>query len=372
MTLTGNKGEWSELYTLFKLLGDGKVYAGDLHLNKIRDLFYPIIMILREEKEGGFNYERQDKDVVVQTPKGEELLRIPASVFMEEAEKLLGVIKEGSGAFAIPETEAFMDKVHCHSIKSKPTGKTDIKIILYDRRIQMSSKMGFSIKSRLGGNSTLLNAGKATNFNFKIEGVSLSDEDISEINSLGAKTKVIDRYNTIKRKGGRLVFDRVDNTTFRNNLTLLDGDLQAIIANLLLVQLDTGISSLEELTKKLDEDNPLNYDTSQASPFYAYKIKHLLTSVALGMMPAKAWNGKLDANGGYLVVKEDGDILCYHFYDRNRFEEFLFHSAYLERASTAALPPLSSRAQSASTAAPPPCHPAPRRGISYSTLCISF
>lgn len=50
MALTGNKGEWSEIYTLFKLLGDGVVYAGDQNLNKIQDLFYPIIMILRQEK----------------------------------------------------------------------------------------------------------------------------------------------------------------------------------------------------------------------------------------------------------------------------------------------------------------------------------
>ena len=28
MALTGNKGEWSEIYTLLKLLGEGKVYAG--------------------------------------------------------------------------------------------------------------------------------------------------------------------------------------------------------------------------------------------------------------------------------------------------------------------------------------------------------
>ena len=55
MALTGNKGEWSEIYALFKLLGDGVVYAGDQNLNKIQDLFYPIIMILRQEKEGDIN-----------------------------------------------------------------------------------------------------------------------------------------------------------------------------------------------------------------------------------------------------------------------------------------------------------------------------
>ena len=61
MALTGNKGEWSEIYTLLKLLGEGNVYAGDQHMNKIHDLFYPIIMILRQEKEGNFNYNSPRK-----------------------------------------------------------------------------------------------------------------------------------------------------------------------------------------------------------------------------------------------------------------------------------------------------------------------
>ena len=39
MALTGNKGEWSEIYTLFRLLGEGKVHAGDANLNKL-DLYY--------------------------------------------------------------------------------------------------------------------------------------------------------------------------------------------------------------------------------------------------------------------------------------------------------------------------------------------
>lgn len=99
MALTGNKGEWSETYTLLKLLGEGKVYAGDQNLNKIQNLFYPIIMILRQENEGSYNYSLQDKNVVIQTPEGEDLLRIPASVFLDEAEKLLKAINESDGVF---------------------------------------------------------------------------------------------------------------------------------------------------------------------------------------------------------------------------------------------------------------------------------
>lgn len=335
MALKGNKGEWSEIYTLFKLLGEGKVYAGDQNLNKIQDLFYPIIMILRQEKNGDYNYRLQDKNVVIQTPDGEELLRIPASVFLEEAENLLQSINECDGAFAVPHIETFMNSIFCHSLKAKSSDKTDIHIILHDRRTKINSEMGFSIKSQIGGDSTLLNASKATNFNFKIVGAELSDIDIDEVNSINPKrNKVIDRVNAIKKKGASLVFDKVDNTVFRNNLVMLDGDLPSIIANLLLEHLNTGISTLKELSEKIAETNPLKYDIEQASPFYAYKIKHLLTSVALGMMPATAWSGMFDANGGYLVVKKDGEILCYHFYDRNRFEDYLYSNAYLERSST--------------------------------------
>lgn len=303
--------------------------------NKIQDLFYPIIMILRQEKDGGYNYRLQDKDVVIQTPAGEELLRIPASVFLVEAENLLKAINENDGAFGVPQIEVFMNSIYCDSLKAKSSDKTDIRIILHDRRTKINSEMGFSIKSQLGGDSTLLNASKATNFNFKVTGVDLSDDEITAINSINPKrNKVIEKVNAIKKKGASLIFDKVENSTFRNNLVMLDGDLPAIIANLLLEQLNTGVSTLKELADKITETNPLQYDVEQASPFYAYKIKHLLTSVALGMMPATAWSGKFDANGGYLVVKKDGEILCYHFYDRNRFEDYLFSNAYLERSST--------------------------------------
>ena len=36
--MTGNIGEWSELYTLFKLLADGKLYAADANTNKIPEI----------------------------------------------------------------------------------------------------------------------------------------------------------------------------------------------------------------------------------------------------------------------------------------------------------------------------------------------
>ncbi len=338
MPLTGNKGEWSEIYTLFKLLGDGKMYAGDQYLNKIQDLFYPIIMILRQEQDKAFDYKIEDKNVLIQTQEGETLLCVTASLFAEEAEKLLLSIKQNNGAFSVPATEAFMAEVYCHSLKAKSSDKTDIRIVLHDCRTRMNPELGFSIKSQLGNPSTLLNASKATNFNFKIVGAELTDEEIDGINAIGEagkdKKKVIKRVQAIKAKGATLVFDKVDNNTFETNLAMLDGDLAVVLSHLLIEQFNCDSNMLRVLTERVAEINPLHYSLNHANTFYAYKVKHLLTSTALGMMPSKEWNGKFDANGGYIVVKSDGELLCYHFYDRNRFEDYLFFNAYLERSDT--------------------------------------
>lgn len=51
-------------------------------------------------------------------------------------------------------------------------------------------------------------------------------------------------------------------------------------------------------------------------------------------MPSVVWDGQYDATGGYLIVKEDGDVLCYHIYNKNEFENYLFNNTKLETASS--------------------------------------
>ena len=96
----------------------------------------------------------------------------------------------------------------------------------------------------------------------------------------------------------------------------------------------TNLSSIKDLTENINNSNPLNYDNQFAHTFYEYKIKRFLTDVALGMTPSKVWNGIYDATGGYLIVKETGEVLCYHIYNRNQFEDYLFQNTKLETASS--------------------------------------
>jgi hypothetical protein len=62
--ITGNKGEWSEIYTLLKVISDKQLFAGDSNLNKIETLIFPIIKVLRDEANGTFEFG-YDNDLVI-------------------------------------------------------------------------------------------------------------------------------------------------------------------------------------------------------------------------------------------------------------------------------------------------------------------
>jgi type II restriction enzyme len=330
--ITGNKGEWSEIYALFKLLGDRNLFAGDADLNKIETLFYPIIKILRSETEG--NYEYTIIGDIVLISGGSEQLRIPIKTFAEQAKKLLEKIKKSNGAFSIPDIQEFMESVKCNTIKTKSSSKSDISIIIHDTQISQAAELGFSIKSKLGGDSTLLNAGKSTNFIFRIQNFKGNEENIDVINNIQTRSKIKDRIEEIKKLGGKLEFDSLENSIFKNNLVLIDSLLPNILAQLVKLFYTSNKNTIVDLVEEITKNNPLNYDNQFSHLFYEYKVKRFLTDVALGMMPAKVWDGHYDATGGYLIVKEDGEVLCYHIYNRNQFEDYLFQNTKLETASS--------------------------------------
>ncbi|TYA86864.1 HpaII family restriction endonuclease, partial [Seonamhaeicola marinus] len=119
------------------------------------------------------------------------------------------------------------------------------------------------------------------------------------------------------------VFVKTERKIFSNNLVLIDSLLPEILSQIVFDFYSSEFSNLTDLVNKTADKNPLNFDIENEHKFYEYKIKRFLTDVALGMMPSKVWTGKYDATGGYLIVKENGDVLCYHIYNRNEFEDYL-------------------------------------------------
>ena len=331
--LTGNKGEWSEIYTLLKIISDKNLFAGDSDLKKIESLIFPIIKILRDESNGTYEYGYENDLVIIKG--NEEEFRIPLNQFQEQAVFLLSKIKEVTSAtFSIPEIETFINSFSCVSLKAKSSVKSDIRIIIHDQRTGTTPELGFSIKSQLGGASTILNAGKTTNFIYKIDKITLSKSQIVEINSIDSRSKIKDRIEKIKDFSGVFNFTKTESSIFGNNLTLIDSSLPKILSEIIYQFFTSEHSKMSDLVTEISKSNPLKYNLETNHPFYSYKIKRFLTDIALGMMPSKVWTGELDATGGYLVVKEDGEVLCYHIYNRNEFEDYLLSNTKLETASS--------------------------------------
>ena len=148
MALSGNKGEWSEIYTLFRLLGEGKVHAGDANMNKL-DLYYPILNIIREESKR-YEYKPDvNQHIVGVDEDGTEYARISMYRFMQEAASVLEKIKSAKkSAFEIPASEAFMNTIGCTKLKAPSKDKADIHIVIHDLRTNMTPLLGLSIKSQ--------------------------------------------------------------------------------------------------------------------------------------------------------------------------------------------------------------------------------
>lgn len=328
--IKGNKGEWSEIYTLFKLLGDGRVFAGDSEMNKL-PLYYPILNIIRQETETQrIEYAPDNRKIVIIKENGRMMAEISMQRFMDEAARLLNEIKpHNKRAFEIPATETFMHEVKCTRLKAPSQDKADIHIVIHDTRTGMTPELGFSIKSQLGSASTLLNAGATTNIKFCVHGISTA----SVIEHINAIEKHRDRMAAIYDNGGSLEFQCVKNGTFNNNLMFIDCCLPDLIGDCLRIQTIAFDSSVKSTVERIAVENPIGYRGANKLEFYESKIKKLLIASALGMTPSTPWNGRYDANGGYLVVRKDGEIVCYHFYNMNDVEDYLYANTRFESPS---------------------------------------
>lgn len=330
--LTGNKGEWSEAYVLLRLLAQGKIHAANENLEELQNMYFPILKILREEvpnKQYEYNIDSDNRRIDIYY-NGELVKYHSQDQFGEEADYLYTKIVEGGNrAFAIEHTEEFLNEIGCERLAAPSSDKTDITMQIHDINTGYSPVCGFSIKSEIGNSPTLINATGATNFIYEVEG--LSDEQIESINAIETRTKIRDRMDRIFNEAASVKFAKVNSDVFSNNLMLIDSRLHEIVAEALVCHYKDGLITCCDVINALEESNPLNFP---ARGYYTYKFKELLCCAALGMTPAKVWDGHDEANGGYIVVTSKGNVLAYHIYNRDFFKEYLMNNTKYERAST--------------------------------------
>lgn len=324
-----NKGEWSEVYVFFKLLGEGKLHIADIEFNKIPDIFYPILSILREENGESYEYVRKGNIKLINSITNEVIAKFSFNQFLSVADKLYQSIKKGQKTFDIDWLGELLEKLRITKVKAPRQEKKDVVVKILDTTTKQTPVLGFSIKSSLGALSSLFNSNQSSNFLFEIK--TNSSFDPESINSIVKRPRNKGRFKILKDNNCDIEFRGIDNSVFDQNLKMVDSSMPLILAEML-IYFYSGEerSDMNCLVERLRKDNPLKYDLSKHHPIYEHKIKTLLTDMALGMTAAEVWNGTYKAVGGFIIVKKDGDLVCYHVYKKDEFQDFLLHNTKLE------------------------------------------
>lgn len=335
--LKGNKGEWAEAYAFLKLLADGGVYAADADLTPNRSQRFEVNSIARE----GFRFKRKNNAIII-AKNNDVHGTYPIDELRKNLKLILHDIENSEGrTFTSVAGDTVMGALKQSKLKAPASQKTDLLVGLFDPRSLSTRELGFSVKSYLGSNPTLLNASHATKFVFRID--PKTEEVRKQLTAFAeeASKRSLDSqklrdeirvYISDQHSIGRIGFSmsRMLNQQCRKNFMMIDSSFPFIFGNIIAIHYLNNESNLADIAKKLEDKDPLFVDTEN---FYTKKIEDFLVAVALGLEPAKSWNGIEETSGGYLVVKNGGDLVCYSAYDRMAFREYLLKHTKLDTPS---------------------------------------
>lgn len=324
--LKGNKGDWSEVYSFLRLLVDGTIDSANEDLTPIEGQSYRVLEIFRE----GIRFVRQDEFVELYRNSvqigtcGYELLREKLSFFW--AELVDGVGK----SFECPTGEMLLAYLSQKNLKAANDSKADLIVKLVDRRTYALPSLGFSIKSYVGNASTLFNGSHATKFIYEING--LNDSELPNLLEIANQPEQVKEFLVSNSDRIELTFSDMMDDCCKKNFNLVDTFFPFIFADAIKLHYYGKANKLSAICAALAEADPLHLDCAH---FYEKKFKDFLVAVALGMEPKTIWDGEEQANGGYIVVKRDGSIVCYHIYDRKSFRDYLFMHTKIDTVSGA-------------------------------------
>lgn len=325
MKTTANRGEWAELYALVRILLTNVVPSLDKDLNPIPGKLFKFLELLRKDDGTSLRFVPYDSPF---DPLSSESL--PERSDLEDVlDAFWQDIKSTKGsAFQSEQGLKLMRALGIKNIKAKSSEKVDLYARLAGLVGADDGHLGFSIKSQVGANSTLVNASAQTIFVYSVQG---AEVDWQRINAIDTRSKIQDRVKEIYNCGGTLVFDSVSSNIFQENLDLIDSTLKKNLADLLVVAYKSDNRNLVDAITFMATES----DGQQFEKRVTYQIKNFLRAAALGMVPGTEWDGELTAYGGYLIVKADGSIGCFHLQKDDDFKNYLLEHTKFDTPSGA-------------------------------------
>ena len=372
--MSGNIGEWSEIYVFYKLLHDGKIRSARIDDDGIirsnKESYLPVIKIIRQE-DGfpieyytsndlngvnalkvfykGFSeplFERTQEDY---KEKANDLYNILNQISRKKNFTKLGITKEINpktnkpikGTYGIPHHKAFLNDILISKVKAPSKeisnsfgGITDITLEII-RQDNVRVPVGFSVKSSIGKPAALLNSSGPTTAHFVLKNVSKK-----AMNDINSKVQLTERVKELlKRKSIKVVFDHFESPVFESNLKLIADREPEVLGYSVLYSYGEHVSGsgsnrkIKDVMKSLVKYDPLNIGDGKEK-YYEKRLKDLLFERACGMEPAKAWNGETKISGGFILVSPNGDISAFYASDQEKYKNWLLNNTKFDTPST--------------------------------------
>lgn len=332
MAFEATKRELCELYTFFRLLAEGKVALGTTEAKK-GEINWPIAMIQREEHDGPRHYYIEKDMIRIES----ELFNktMPREDFGIVADLILKAVKSSSeNVVTTPDViEEFMDEADIFDLEARTEDRTDFSVAFWHPEAPLK---GFNVRSRLSAMNPLLDGGRAANLKLEQSGVKFATPTVDKINAVPeSANEVVERILMIERLGGVLKYSDVADRVFRSNLQMIDLHFPRVLTEMVRIMYLDDITRISELTEVMKQMNPLKIKDELINKhgFYEFKMKQFLMALALGMRPAKIYNGQDSSVEGILLVDGSGEVLCYHKSEKQVMEDFLFLNTRFEKGS---------------------------------------
>ena len=344
MSFNATRRELGELYVFFRLLADGSMTLGAADGFSDPAKPWPIALIQRSEHDGIRRYYI-GKDISIRKgttdpDTGEfacdpEVQHIPREDFGEAADLLLDILKNSSADDPeVPDAlEGFLNAVDIYDLEAKTEDRTDLSLVFWDNEAPVT---GFCVRCRLSPMNPLLDGGRTANLKFAQTGIKFASPTVNKINALPeSPNEVVERMRMIERLGGVLKYADVADRVFRCNLQMIDLHFPRMLAEMVRLAHNEGITQVSEVTERIKAINPLKIkdELIKKHGFYEHKMKQFLLALALGMRPAKIYRGTDSAVEGMLVADKEGRIVGYHQSMRNVFADFLYLHTRFEKGN---------------------------------------
>lgn len=341
-----NRGEWGEPYAALRLLAYRKLFLAKEDGSINPDEWMEVLKIVRQEtneRTVTYRYDEETKEIIIEI-NNEPVGKIKASLFRYMSDILKNDIINSKGrSFNVSEeVHDFLKSAEIRHMKAKSVEKSDIFLDTRDPRSSIvRENIGFSIKCEFGENPTLFNTAKASAAKYKISG--MTDELMQQINSMVDKkghAAVSDRCRAIRNSGCKLEYvgyewaQRAKCEAFKENLSLINPYLPDVIQRILwnhFMEKQSEID-IEAVVQRIINENPCKLSLPEIK--YPYMIKMFLYSSYCGMTASTLWDGKSTVKGGYITIKDTGEIVANYALESESFKNFLYTHCYLDFPST--------------------------------------